>query len=317
LAVTVRLGLRDWDWATPLILGDVKSDRFDLEVVRLSALPDDFATDPRLDASEISFSRYTSGRVRGDERVVGVPNFIMRSFRHRCVITRASSPVTTFSGLKGGRIGLAGWQDSGNTWTRTALRLAGVGIDDATWWVSRLSASDPSIDRLGPFARPGRIENLPGQPPLLDLLAAGELDAVLLPFMPPGFFSRESAFRSVLPDVVAAEQAYFSTTGFVPGIHILGMKAAAAAGHPWLAQALSDLIDEAQRVWLEKRRRYADTTPWLIDELVRSGKALPATWNASGLAANRQMIGAFLDEMRLQQLAVTDLPPDGIFPAFT
>ena len=39
---------------------------------RLSALPDDFATDPRLDASEISFSRYTSGRARGDTRIVGV-----------------------------------------------------------------------------------------------------------------------------------------------------------------------------------------------------------------------------------------------------
>jgi 4,5-dihydroxyphthalate decarboxylase len=77
--LTVRLGLRDWDWATPLLLRDVTSPQVHVEVVRLSALPDDFATDPRLDASEISFSRYTSGRARGDTRIVGVPNFIMRS----------------------------------------------------------------------------------------------------------------------------------------------------------------------------------------------------------------------------------------------
>jgi 4,5-dihydroxyphthalate decarboxylase len=317
LAVAVRLGLRDWDWATPLLLGDVKSDRIDLTVVRLAALPDDFATDAGLDASEISFSRYTSARARGDERICGVPNFIMRAFRHRCVITRADSPVTTFAALKGGRIGLAGWQDSGNTWTRAALRAAGVGLGDARWLVSRLSAKDPAVDRLGPFAQPGLIENIPGQPPLLELLAAGELDAVLLPFMPPGFFSPGSAFRLVLPDVVAAEQAYFRETGFVPGIHILGVKSGVAAQHPWLAQALGDLIDEAQRVWLEKRRRYADTTPWLIDELVRSGKSLPESWNASGLAANRAMIGAFLGEMRVQRLADTDLTPDTLFPAFS
>lgn len=311
----IRLALRDWDFITPLLLGDLASDRFELKIERLATLPDDFASDPRFDASEISFSRYTTGRARGETGVFGIPHFIMRGFRHRCVVTAVDSKLTRFDELRGKRIGIAGWQDSGNTWTRAAMADAGLGIEDAYWAVSRLAADHPITDRVGRYAQPGRIEALPGQPPLLDLLAAGEIAAVLMPFMPQGFFSKGSRFRALLPDVRSAERDYFAKVGFVPGMHIIGMKPELAAREPWLPQALSDLLDESQRVWLEKRRRYADTTPWLIDELVRSGHDLPESWNESGLAANRIMIAAFIEQLRIQNLADTDLTPETLFPA--
>ncbi|WP_320409768.1 nitrate ABC transporter substrate-binding protein [Bosea sp. Root483D1] len=311
----IRLALRDWDFITPLLLGDLASDRFELKIERLASLPDDFASDPRFDASEISFSRYTTGRARGEAGVVGIPHFIMRGFRHRCVVTAADSKLTSFEELRGTRIGIAGWQDSGNTWTRAAMADAGLGIDDAFWAVSRLAADHPIVDRVGRYAQLGRIEALPGQPPLLDLLAAGEIAAVLMPFMPKGFFAKGSRFRALLPDVRSAERGYFTKVGFVPGMHIIGIKPELAAREPWLPQALSDLLDESGRVWLERRRRYADTTPWLIDELVRSGHDLPENWNESGLAANRTMIAAFIEQLRIQNLADTDLTPETLFPA--
>jgi 4,5-dihydroxyphthalate decarboxylase len=133
--------------------------------------------------------------------------------------------------------------------------------------------------------------------------------------MPTGFFERDSKFRHFLPDLHGAELTYFNEVGYVPGIHILGIKAAFAAEHPWLAQELSELLDESQRVWLEKRRRYADTTPWIIDELGRCGRDLPREWNASGLEPNRRMIADFLAEIRKQSLADADLTPDALFPA--
>jgi 4,5-dihydroxyphthalate decarboxylase len=313
--VQVRLALRDWDYMTPLVLGDVRSDRIDVHVERVGTLPEDFASDPRYDASEVSFSRYTTGRARGETAVFGVPNFLMRGFRHRCIITARTSPLTRLEDLEGKRIGVTGWQDSGNTWTRAALAQAGVRIEDVRWYAGRLTEAHPIVDRLGPYARPGRIEAVPGERPMLDLLESGELDAVFTPFMPPGFFDRGSKFRHLVPDVHAAELAYFNTVGYVPGIHILGIKASFAAAHPWLPQALSDLLDESQRVWLEKRRKYADTTPWIIDELGRCGRDLPDGWNASGLEPNRRMIADFLSEIAKQNLADTDLTPESLFPA--
>lgn len=317
MKITVRLALRDWDYMTPLVLGDVASERLDVRVDRVNALPEDFANDPRYDASEISFSRYTTGRARGDASIFGVPNFLMRGFRHRCIITARTSRLTRLDELKGCRIGVTGWQDSGNTWTRAALAQAGVGIEDVRWYAGRLTEAHPVVDRLGPYARPGRIEAVPGERPMLDLLESGELDAVFTPFMPPGFFDRSSRFRHLLPDLHAAELAYFDAVGYVPGIHVLGIKAALVAEHPWLPQELSDLLDESQRVWLEKRRKYADTTPWIVEELGRVGRDLPPDWNASGLEANRVMIADFLAEIRRQGLADTVLTPDALFPDAT
>jgi 4,5-dihydroxyphthalate decarboxylase len=313
--VTVRLALRDWDYMTPLVVGDVASDRLDVQVDRVGTLPEDFANDPRYEASEISFSRYATARARGDAAVFGVPNFLMRGFRHRCIITARTSPLTRLQDLKGGRIGVTGWQDSGNTWTRAALAQAGVGIEDVHWYAGRLTEAHPIVDRLGPYARPGRIEAVPGERPMLDLLESGELDAVFTPFMPPGFYGRESKFRHLVTDLHGAELDYFNAVGYVPGIHVLGIKAALAARYPWLPQALSDLLDESQQVWLEKRRKYAETTPWIIEELGRSGRDLPEGWNASGLEPNRRMIADFLAEIRRQGLADTDLTPDTLFPA--
>ncbi len=127
------------------------------------------------------------------------------------------------------------------------LRREGVGIEDAQWWVGRLLDNHPIIDRIGGYGRPGLIEAVPGDMPLLDLLARGKLDAVFMPFMPPGFFDAASPFRQLVPDFRRAEVAYFRDVGYVPGMHLLGLKAAVVAANPWLPQALSEVIDASYR----------------------------------------------------------------------
>lgn len=311
----MRAAFRDWDYLTPLLLGDVASERIDLEIDRLATLPENFAEGGKYDAAELSFSRFVKSKARGANDVYGVPNFLMRAFRHRCAITRKDGPVTSFFELRGGRIGLTGWPDSGNLWSRAALALSGVGIDDAHWFVGRLTEEHPVVDRLGGHGRPGRIEAVPGERPMVDLLAEGDLDAVLTPFMPNGFFDRETHLRHVISDYRAAEREYFDQVGYVPGIHILGVSRCMVEKHPWLPAELSDLVDRSAAIWLSRRRKYADTSPWVIDELERAARDLPKGWNASGLEPNRKMIDAFLSETSRQGLADIQLTPEGLFPA--
>lgn len=310
----IRLAVRDWDYIVPLALGDVTSSDFDLQVDRVNTLPDDLSSDPRYDAGEISFSRYALQRARGESPITALPHFLMRGFRHRCIITTADSPLTDVSQLAGKRIGLAGWQDSGNTWTRAILRRAGVDIEDAYWLLGRLTTDHPIIDRLGGYGRPGRVEAITGEGALMDMLDAGELDAVFTPFMPPRFFEKGSRFRQLVPDFRQAETDYFHDVGYVPGIHLLGIKPAVVQEHPWLPQALSELLDESTRVWLEKRAKYADTTPWIIDEIRQVTQALPATWNDNGFQANARMIADFGIELAAQNLTTRQLTPADLFP---
>lgn len=312
--LTIRLAVRDWDYFTPLALGDIKPEGFDLKIDRVGTLVNDIATSPDYDAGEVSFSRYAQGRAKGDLSLLGLPHFLMRGFRQRCIITTTASPLTSPAQLKGKRIGVTGWQDSGNTWTRTVLREAGVEIDDAYWFAGRLTADHPIVDRLAGFGRPGRIEPAPEERPLIELLKAGELDAVFTPFMPEGFFLAESGLRQLQTDFYQAELDYFNRVGYVPGIHILAMKPALAEQHPWLPQALSDLITRSYHVWMQKREKYADTTPWLLDDLRRTAQELPANWNENGFTVNKKMITDFANELYQQGLTKTLLTPELLFP---
>lgn len=314
MPVKLRLALRDWDYMTPLVLGDVASPRLEIVVDRIGTLVSNIAKDEMHDAAEMSFSRYAQLRHDGDASVVGMPNFIMRGFRHRCIITTKESPIRRLADLAGKRIGVTGWRDSGNTWTRAACRREGVGVEDAMWYAGRLTEAHPVTDRLDGFGRPGRIEAVPGERPMVDLLRQGELDAVFTPFMPKGFFDQESPFRQVVEDYRAAEVAYFDAVGYVPGMHLIGFKSEIVRDNPWIMDELSGLIDESQRMWLEKREKYADTTPWMIDELRRCASDLPPSWNISGLAENETMIADFATELHEQKILARRLTPAELFP---
>lgn len=314
MTVTLRIATRDWDYLTPLLLGDVASKRLDLRIERVGTLVPDLAKAAQFDAAEMSFSRYVSLIADGSRDIVGIPCFIMRGFRHRCVITTEASRLEHLSQLKGKKIGVTGWRDSGNTWTRAALQREGVGVEDAYWFAGRLTAEHPITDRLDGFGRPGRIEAAPGERPMMELLQAGELDAVFTPFMPNGFFGSGSGFRQVLRDFRAAECAYYADVGYVPGMHIVGVKTDVAREHPWILDELSRLIDESQILWTAKRRKYAETSPWVIEELLLAARALAPDWNDSGLALNRRMIQDFAEALHLQGILPNPISAEQLFP---
>lgn len=308
----IRLAVRDWDYLTPLALGDVRSPRLEIELDRVGTLPDGIGAGSAYNAAETSFSRHLSAVVAGDS-ALAIPNFLMRGVRHQCIITRKDSPLTRIKDLAGKRIGVTGWRDSGSVWTRAILRRAGVMTDDAYWYAGRLTEAHPVQDRLGEFHKPGRIEAVPGERPMMELLAEGWLDAVFTPFMPAGFFEATSEFRLLLPDTRAAQAEYIQGVGYVPGIHLLTLDRDVAKAHPWVADELSRVIDESRTVWTEKRRRYADTTPFMLNEMLYAAETLPPNWDASGLDANRTMIADFLDEMHNQEILPRPLRVEEVF----
>ena len=313
----VRLAVRDWDYLTPLLLGDIETDPVQLKVDRVNALIDDFEQDEHYDACEMSFSRYIQARARGEDAYIALPNFLMRGFRHRCVITLKNSRLENFKDLKDRKIGVTGWQDSGNTWTRAAFAEAGIGVEDAYWYAGRLTAAHPIEDRIGRFGREGRIMPMPDEKPMMEALEDGELDAVCTPFMPVGFFQKDSVFRHLLKDFRIAEIAYYRAVGYIPGMHVLAFKKDFLKQKADIAQHVSDLLDQTRQVWLEKRRKYAETTPWIIDDLGFSGRELEPDWDESGFEHNEKMTSDFIAEMRSQNIIEQDLSVRDAFPDIT
>ncbi len=305
--------MRDWDFVTPILLGEVSDPRIDLNLVGVAMLPGFPSTNEGVDGAEVSISRLVMQRARGETDDIGIANFPMRAFRHRCIITLKSHPAQSLEDLRGGRIGVAGWQDSGNTWTRHAIVSAGVPLEEIRWFIGRLSSAESVAGGINPFVKPGWIDPVADDTPMFDLLEQGELDAVFAPFMPEGFFGPGSKFRPVVPDLISTEMAYFRHHGFVPGIHCMALKEDMARAHPWLQQAVSDLLDRSRAIWLAKRQRYSDTSPWLFDEHLRVGRELPEGWDASGVAENRDMLASFIATAFQQGLIRREVSPESLF----
>lgn len=67
-------------------------------------------------------------------------------------------------------------------------------------------------------------------------------------------------------------------------------------------------------MWMNKRIKYADTTPWLLDDLRRTAQDLPANWNDNGFEVNKTMIADFAHELHAQKITEKYLTPEALFP---
>ncbi|MEV0379700.1 hypothetical protein [Nonomuraea sp. NPDC050643] len=294
----------------PVATGQVRPDGFELDLESRAVTPD-VLSEPEVDGGETSFSRYVLGRAAGDDRLVGLPVFVMRGFRHRCVLVRRDSDLTTLEELKGARIGLTGWPDSGNTWTRALLRAAGVDVKGVEWTVGPLVAGETGKDRVGPVPFPDNVA-LTGDG-LAEGLADGRHDAIMTPFMPEEFFTPDSRFRHLLPDHRAAELDYYRQTGFVPGIHLVTLKRESVERHPWLPGAVLELFERSKRHWQARRRLLADTTPWLLDDLTATARTFGQDWMPYGIDRNAAMVAAFCEELHAQGISNRRIEAEEVF----
>lgn len=309
----LHVGARHWDHVVPLALGDVP-DASTIRLSRFDSTPDLWDDDVRLDASETSFSRYVRARARGDDRVTALPVFLMRGFRHRCIIVTEGSSAHTAKDLTDARIGLTGWADSGNVWTRAILREAGVDLSRVEWSVGRLTASHPVADRIGLAAPPPNVHPLRDDEPLIDALQRGVLDAVMTPFMPPGLDDNESALRPLFVDPRAEERRFLESHGFVPGIHLLGVRTSVLADDRGAARRLFDAFDRAKHISAARRHKLLDVTPWQNVAFAWTTRAFGGDWMPYGLLSDMPMITAFQDELVAQGLLTTRVPIDELFP---
>ena len=286
----------------PLRLGAVAATGYDVQLDARDSTPDVLA-DPLLDGGETSLSRYVLDRLAGDDRLVGLPIFLMRGFRHRCVLVAKHSPLRHLEELAGRRIGLTGWPDSGNTWTRALLRAAGVDLAGIEWTVGTMTGSAVDPRRLGSRGLPDNVRVATGGRALPDALVAGELDAIMTPFMPPGHFAASAPLRHLLIDYPATEREYFAHHGFVPGIHLLAVRRELIEQRPELAGVLVELFERSKQQWWQRRRELADATPWQLAELERTAAVFGADWMPYGVASNRLMLEHFTAELAAQGIA--------------
>jgi 4,5-dihydroxyphthalate decarboxylase len=311
--VPIQLVTRNYLQIEPLASGEVAPEGIELAINR-SVPMTTFLADPEVPAGEMSFAQYVRRIAAGDQEVVGLPIFIMRGFRQRCFFVGRDSGLTSFDGLAGKRVGTNGWPDSGNTWSRSLLRNAGVEIDQVSWWVG--PTEDHASKRTTAAELPDAVRPVADGETLVGMLMAGTLDAIMVPWPPKLFSDRDSPIRRLLPDFRAAELDYARQFGFWPGLHIIGVRASVLEAHPWVARSLYDAFDRAWKLTEERLTAWIDSTPWLQDDLEQIRQFVGPGWQAHGVEQNRPMIETFCHELAAQHITGRVITIDELFGEF-
>jgi 4,5-dihydroxyphthalate decarboxylase len=272
------------------------------------------------EASEMSSAQYVSRRAAGDDRIIALPVFTSRMFRHSSIIVRRDR-IRTPEDLRGARIGTPEWTLSACVWARGMLSdMYGIKPSDLTWF-------------QGGLDRPGRGEAV--KPPALgdevsltavtdksleQMIYAGEIDAIMAPQYPPALRraseSSDGLVGPLFDDPLSAETAYLEQTGVFPIMHLLGLRRSFYEEHPWIASNVYRAFEASKRRYYERLVDIGASRvplPLIGEYLTKLRERFgPDPW-PYGLEANRHVFETLIRYEREQGLITNEISPDDLF----
>jgi 4,5-dihydroxyphthalate decarboxylase len=273
------------------------------------------------DVAEIGFSPYLIALSRGIASYCAIPAFLSRMFRHSAIYIRTDRGIDGPADLRKKRVGVPEYQMSAAMWVRGFLSEEfAVAASDIGWVQGGLETSG----RRDKFPL-----NLPAGFPLTSavqgkslsqLLAQGELDAVISARQPSCFIAGHPMIRRLFPDYRAVEQAYYRRTGIFPIMHAVGIRRDVLDKHPWLAASVYKAFVQAKRL---ADADFAELTalkiglPWLRAEFDATRDIMGNDFWPYGVEANRRTLERMARYSHEQGLAVREISVEEMFAPST
>ena len=242
--------------------------------------------------------------------LTAIPVFMHRRFRHGFVFVNTAAGITAPKDLVGRQVGGTNFQPASNIWMRGILEEHyGVPHRNITWVVDR------SEDV--PFTPPKdlRIEMKRGSKPLSDMLADGDLPAMISPTIPAPFVKGDKRIARLFPDYKRIEIEYFRATGIFPIMHVTTVKQGIVDRYPWVPTNLVKAFEAAKQI---AYRRVANPRmiplAWVRTAVEEQEEILGRDPWAYGLtAANRKNLETVLRYTHEQGLIRKMMPLDALF----
>ena len=271
----------------------------------------------QFDVTELSFSNYLTLTALGTCPYVAIPVFPGRRFRHNGIYIGPKSGIKKPEDLKGRIVGSPEYQVTASVWIRGILEDEyGVKTSDIRWRAGGLR--EPSrLEKVDYKAPPGvELERIGPDQTLSQMLADGEIDAVIGPRAPNGFGDENSGITRLFPDFIEREKEYFKRTGIFPIMHLLTIRKDRVAQWPWLPDSLFKAFETSKDMAIERLLEENEpmaTYPW-IDGVVREAQAfMGKDYWPYGMEENRTALEAILRYHYDQGLAVRKLSLEKIF----
>ncbi len=252
------------------------------------------------DVAEMSFSSFIIALSKGDDRFVGLPIFTTRRFFHSHILVRKDSGVAKPEDLKGKRVGVTEYQQTGALWTRGALQHEwGVTARDCEWFMERT----PELSHGGAtgFKPPAGVvlRQIPTDKSVASMMLSGELHACVHYRGHANIVNRSNVELSVHPDIrhLFADQLgegvrYWKKTGIFPINHGMVIRRELAEKYPWIAINLIQAFNAANKIADAQRMDHCEyhIDTGLLPASAR--EALKTTIVKHGIVANRKTLEA-------------------------
>jgi 4,5-dihydroxyphthalate decarboxylase len=292
--LSLTMAVHPYDRVRPILDGRVEIEGCEINILPIEPSEAFLRTyqAQEFDVTEMSVSSHIFTTASGTSDYVAIPAFVSRMFRHSSFYIRTDRGIEKPEDLRGKLVGVPEYQMTAALWARGILSEEyGVKPQELHW-------------RTGGQEQPGRIERTPlNLPPgfdvqaiprdrtLTDMLATGELDAVISARAVSSFTRGAPHVGRLWPDFRTAEEAYYRKTKLFPMMHMVGLRRSLHEEHPWLATSLYKAFRKAKDIALAELAEVGFlyvSLPWLGDDLKRAQAVVGKDIWPYGVEANRR-----------------------------
>lgn len=323
----LTLACEDYDRTRALRDGSVKAEGIDLNYL---ALPVEeifwrMLKFEEFDVAELSLGAFLVAASQGRRPFMAIPVFPSRTFRHRCIFVNSASAIERPEDLRDRRVGVPEYTMTASVWLRGLLQHEYGVAPEEIHWLQGGEEQPGRKDRVDFDLPPKiRLDVIPQDKTLNQMIESGEIDALMSPRMPTCFLRGSPRVRRLFPDFKRAEMDYFRRTGLFPLMHVIVIRTPVYAENPWVAQTLFKAFCEAKDLCFSQlydSNVLRISLPWTVAEYEETRSLMGEDYWPYGFAANRralETLHSYLWEQGLikQKLDLEKLFAPGTLEAF-
>ena len=269
------------------------------------------------DAAELSLGSYLMARERGSPRLIAIPVFPSRAFRHSCIYINTDSGIKEPRDLVGKRVGVPEYQITMAIWARGILQHEyGVKPEQMKWFTG--GEEHPGREDKIRHDLPKSLDIRPIGPEqtLSSMLERGEIDAMISAHMPSPFVRRSPKVRRLIPNFREVEKDYYRRTKIFPIMHTVALREDFYERNPWVAQSLCKAFAESKKICQESMYEFSALKymlPWSTAEMEEEREIFVEDLWPYGLEANRHVLETLVQYSHQQGLISRRIPLDELF----
>ena len=268
-------------------------------------------------AAELSMGSYLMARDKGFPKLIAIPVFPSRAFRHACVYINTDAGIKEPKDLIGKRVGVPEYQITMAIWARGILQHEyGVRPEQMKWFMG--GEEHPGREDKIKHNLPAGLDIRPIGPEqtLSSMLERGEIDAMISAHMPSPFVRRSPKVRRLIPNFREVERDYYRRTKIFPIMHTVALREEVYEKHPWVAQSLCKAFEESKRICQESMYEFSALKymlAWSIAEMEEEREIFGANLWPYGLEANRHVLETLVQYSHEQGLISKPLEVKSLF----